>query len=86
MALQEFLKLYGEIGLLFSILVTAIIFLTREYVREKKSKEKVQDEFNKYLQDHQKKSTEASINTFFVLETIKERLTNIEYNTRNNGH
>jgi len=78
----EFLNIFGEVGLVVTILLVVIFFLAKLYLREKKSREAAEKKFSDYLINNTKEQLETTIGFSQTMDIVKEKLMHIESRLR----
>lgn len=77
-ALGEFLSVFGELGLVFTILMSVIFFLGKAYIRERKKREEAEKKFQDFLLTNIQESTETTLGFSHALAILKEKLIAID--------
>jgi hypothetical protein len=79
MAIQEFLKMFGEAGLVFTILMTVVYFLARAYWKKDKELKLKTEKFENHLITTQHTQVESAVKISNFMDAINQRLSVIEH-------
>ena len=76
--ITEFLSMFGEAGLVFTLMGTAIYILAKEYKKKDVQAKDTQVAFTKHLVETQSQQVETMTSMTGVLDNIEKKLGTIE--------